>query len=50
MTSGFRLLPRALSLLAQTSIASALLISAHAQLPAPASDKLDLRFANDGEG
>lgn len=46
MTSGFRLLPRALSLLAQTSIACALLLSARAQLPAPPSDKLDLRFAN----
>jgi len=44
--SGFRLFPRTVTLLAQTSIACALLISAHAQLPAPPSDKLDLRFAN----
>ncbi|MFT3869728.1 MAG: peptidyl-prolyl cis-trans isomerase [Nibricoccus sp.] len=44
--SGFRLFPRAVTLLAHTSIACTLLISARAQLPAPPSDKLDLRFAN----
>lgn len=46
MMSGFRLFPRAVTLLAYTSIACTLLISARAQLPAPPSDKLDLRFAN----
>jgi len=44
--SGSSPLPRAFSRFFQICAASALLVSAHAQTPPPASDKLDLRFAN----
>jgi len=46
MMSGSRLISRALLPLAHVCVACALALSARAQTPAPASDHLDLRFAN----